>query len=72
VISAFAGFYSDIVRADHLKTLEHKCMFIAPLEGEDPNVGKIIRDVFEKESIRHQIELCEPNTASVLFTGITF
>jgi hypothetical protein len=72
VISAFAGCGSDIVCTDRLKMLEHKCVYIAPLESEDPHVGKVIRDVLEKELMRQQIELCDPNTATVLLTGATF
>ena len=71
-ISAFAGCGSDIVSTDRLKMLEHKCVYIAPLESDDPHVGKVIRDVLEKELMRRQIELCDPNTATVLFTGSTF
>lgn len=71
-ISASAGCSSDIVSTDRLKMLEHKCVYIAPLESEDPHVGKVIKDVLEKELMRQQIELCDPNTATVLFTGSTF
>lgn len=71
-ISAIAGCDSDIVSSDRLKMLEYKCVYIAPLESEDPHVGKVIRDVLEKEFMRQQIELCDPNTATILFTGATF
>lgn len=71
-ISASAGCSSDIVSADRLKMLEQKCVYIAPLESEDPHVGKVIRDCLEKELMRQQIELCDPNTATILFTGSTF
>ena len=47
-------------------------MYIAPLESEDPHIGKAIRDVLEKELMRQRIELCNPNTATVFFTGATF
>jgi len=72
VIRVFAGCGSDIVSTDRLKMLEHKCVYIAPLESEDPHVGKVIRDVLEKELMRQHIDLCDPNTATVLFTGATF
>lgn len=71
-ISVFAGCGSDIVSTDRLKMLEHKCVYIAPLESDDPHVGKVIKDVLEKELLRQQVELCDPNTATVLFTGSTF
>lgn len=72
VISISAGCGSDIVCTDRLKMLEHKCVYITPLESEDPHVGKVIRDVLEKELLRQNIDLCDPNTATVLFTGATF
>jgi hypothetical protein len=52
--------------------LEHKCVHIAPIESQDPHVGKVIRDVIEKEFVRAKIELCDPNMASVFITGTTF
>jgi len=72
VLSVFAGCGSDIVCTERLKMLEHKCVYIAPLESDDPQVGKVIRDVLEKELMRQKIELCDANTATVLFTGATF
>jgi len=71
-ISAFAGCDSDIVTTNRLKMLEHKCVYISPLESEDPHVGQVIKDVLEKELLRQKIELCDPNTATVLFSGSTF
>jgi len=67
-----AGCSSDIVTTHRLKELTHKCIYVAPLESEDPQVGKVIRDVIEKEFIRKKIELCDPNTATVFITGATF
>src|SRR4030043_821511 len=73
VTSILAGCGSeDIVTTNSLKMLEHKCVYIAPLESDDPQVGKVIRDVLEKELMRQNVELCDPNTATVLFTGATF
>jgi hypothetical protein len=71
-ISIFAGCESDIVTTDRLKMLEHKCVYITPLESEDPHVGQVIKDVLEKELLRQQIALCDLNTATVIFTGSTF
>ena len=71
-ISALAGCGSDIVTTDSLKMLEHKCIYIEPLESEDPHVGQVIKDVLEKELMRKKVELCDPNTATVLLSGSTF
>ncbi len=71
-IGASAGCNSDIVTTNRLKGLTHKCVYIAPLESEDPQVGKVIRDIIEKEFIRKKIELCDPNTATIFITGATF
>ena len=72
LISTIAGCGSDIVSTDRLKMLEHKCVYIEPLESDDPHVGQVIKDVLEKELLRKNVELCDPNTATVLFTGSTF
>ncbi len=71
-IGMSAGCNSDIVTTNRLKELTHTCVYIAPLESEDPQVGKVIRDVIEKEFIRKKIELCDSNTATVFITGAAF
>jgi hypothetical protein len=35
-------------------------------------VGKVLRDVLEKELIRRKIEICNPDTATVFMSGSTF
>ena len=72
VIPIFAGCNSDIVTTNRLKELPHKCVYIAPLESEDPQIGKVIRDVIEKEFIRRKIALCDSDTATIFITGATF
>lgn len=67
-----AGCNSDIVCTPQLKMLEYKCVYIEPLESEDPHVGKVLRDAFEKEFIRQKVALCDPNTATVIISGSTF
>ena len=71
-LCACAGCNSDIVCTPRLKMLEHKCVNISPIESQDPHVGKVIRDVIEKEFVRAKIELCDPNMATVFITGTTF
>ena len=71
-IGVSAGCNSDIVTTNRLKELTLKCVYIAPLESEDPQVGKVIRDIIEKEFIRKKIELCDSNTATIFITGATF
>jgi hypothetical protein len=36
--------------------LGHKCVYIALLESDDPHIGKVIKDVLEKELLRKKIE----------------
>ena len=67
-----AGCHCDIVCTSRLKMLEHKCVHVAPIESDDPHVGKVVRDVIEKEFLRRQVALCDPNTATVFVTGATF
>ncbi len=71
-ICVSAGCNSDIVTTNRLKELTHTCVYIAPLESENPQVGKVIRDVIEKEFIRKKVELCDSNTATVFITGAAF
>jgi hypothetical protein len=71
-IGASAGCNSDIVSTSRLKMLEHKCVYIEPFESEDPQVGKVVRDVIEKELIRRKVEVCDLNTATIFITGATF
>ena len=72
VIGISAGCNSDIVTTNRLKELPHKCVHISPLESDDPQIGKVIRDIIEKEFIRRKIELCDPDRATIFITGATF
>ena len=72
VIGISAGCNSDIVTTNHLKELKDKCIYITPIQSDNPYVGKVLRDVLEKEFIRRKIKLCEPDTATILITGATF
>ena len=70
--TACAGCKSDIVTTAYLKQMEEKCVYIAPLQSEDPQVGEVIRGVLEKEFLRKRIALCDPNSATVVLSGATF
>ncbi len=72
MIIVFAGCNSDIVTTNHLKELKDKCIYITPIQSDNPYVGKVLRDVLEKEFIRRKIKLCDPETATILITGATF
>jgi hypothetical protein len=72
VIGISAGCNSDIVTTNHLRAISNKCVSIAPFESEDPQIGKVIRDVIEKEFLRRKIELCDSDTATIFVTGATF
>lgn len=71
-IGISAGCNSDIVTTHALKETANKCVYIAPIESSDPQVGKVIRDVIEKEFVRKKIQLCNSETATVFITGATF
>jgi ethanolamine utilization protein EutA (predicted chaperonin) len=72
MISVFTGCNSDIVTTNHLRELKDKCIYITPIQSDNPYVGKVLRDVIEKEFIRRKIKLCESDTATILITGATF
>ncbi|MBN2180339.1 MAG: hypothetical protein JW715_00385 [Sedimentisphaerales bacterium] len=67
-----AGCNSDIVCTERMKMLEHKCVYLAPLNSEDPHVGQVLRDALEKEFLRQGIAICDSDTATVFITGSTF
>jgi hypothetical protein len=72
MLALFAGCNTDIVTTNQLKTIKNKCVYITPIESQDPYVGKVLRDVLEKEFIRKHIQLCDADTANVILTGSTF
>ena len=67
-----SGCNSDIVTTEQLRMLEYKCVYIAPLNSDDPQVGQVLRDAIQQELLRKRIAICDPNTATVLITGSTF
>jgi hypothetical protein len=66
------GCNTDIVTTKYLKAIPNKCVYIAPLESQDPYVGKVLRDVLEKEFVRKHIALCDADNATIILTGSTF
>lgn len=71
-LAFITGCHTDIVATKQLKTLKNKCVFIQPIDSEDPYVGKVVRDVLEKEFIRKKVQICDKDTANVIITGSTF
>jgi hypothetical protein len=67
-----AGCNTDIVCTRRLKLLEQKCVYISPLDSEDPQVGKVVRDIIEKELVRRNVQLCNSDTATIFISGATF
>ena len=72
MLALFAGCNTDIVTTKQLKTIKNKCVYVTPIESQDPYVGKVIRDVLEKEFVRKHIQLCDADNANVILTGSTF
>lgn len=72
IIVVSTGCNSDIVSTRRLKSLEHKCVYIAPLDSEDPQVGKVLRDILEKELVRRNIQICDSDSATIFVSGATF
>ena len=71
-LAFFAGCHTDIVTTKQLKAVKPKCVYIKSIESEDPYVGRVIRDVLEKEFVRKKVQLCDAKSATVLLTGSTF
>ncbi len=72
ILTLFTGCNTDIVTTKQLNTIKNKCVYISQIDSQDPYVGKVIRDVLEKEFVRKNIQLCDANTANVILTGSTF
>jgi ethanolamine utilization protein EutA (predicted chaperonin) len=72
LLALIAGCNSDIVTTKYLNAVKNKCVYVTPIDCQDPYVGKVLRDVLEKEFIRKNIQLCDANTANVILTGSTF
>jgi RecA-family ATPase len=68
----FAGCHTDIVTTKQLKAVTSKCVYIQSIESQDPYVGKVVRDVLEKEFVRKGVKLCDAKSASIILTGSTF
>jgi RecA-family ATPase len=68
----FAGCHTDIVTTRQLKAVTSKCVYIQSIESQDPYVGKVVRDVLEKEFVRKGVKLCNAKSASIILTGSTF
>jgi len=66
------GSSSDIVRTEELKLLTDRCVYVEAIQSEDPYVGRVLRDVLQKEFIRRKVRLCDPDTATIIITGSTF
>jgi hypothetical protein len=67
-----AGCSTDIVTTGLLRDLEAKCIHVEVIESEDQYVGRVIRDVLEKELIRKRVAICDAQTANVFVSGSTF
>ena len=67
-----SGCHTDIVTTKELKAIKDKCIFVQTIDSEDPYVGKVLRDVLEKEFIRKKVQLCDADTANVIIIGSTF
>lgn len=71
-IAISTGCSTDVVCTRRLKNLENKSVYIAALDSEDPQVGKVLRDILEKELVRRKVRICDPDTATIFISGATF
>jgi len=68
----FCGCNCDIVCTSYLKAIDNKCVYLEPIESQNPHVGKVLRDVIEKEFVRRDVQLCDANSATIFVGGSTF
>ncbi len=71
-LSISAGCHSDIVVTRRAKELTHKCVYVEPLDSEDPRIGQVIRDIVEKEFVRRRFDVCKPENATMFISGSAF
>jgi hypothetical protein len=71
-LTLIAGCNSDIVTTKYLNAVKNKCVYVTPIDCQDPYVGKVLRDVLEKEFVRKNVQLCDADNATVILTGSTF
>ncbi len=64
--------HSDIVTTKRLQAVKEKCIYVQPIDSQDPYVGKVLKDVLEKEFVRKGVKLCDAETATVIISGATF
>ena len=67
-----AGCNYDIVRNQKIKLDEPKCVCIERINTQDPYIGKVLRDVIEKEFVRRGFALCDANNATIIISGSAF
>jgi len=72
LLPVFVGCHSDVVATGYLKKIPDKCVYVSPIECQDPYVGKVLKDVLEKEFIRKHVRLCDADGANIILTGSTF
>jgi len=72
LVGVLLGCNSDIVCTDRLAMLDYKCVYIKPLKSDNPQIGEVLRDVLEKEFIRRNVQVCDPNNATIFVSGATF
>ena len=72
MVALFVGCNTDIVTTKQLNTVKNKCVYVTPIDCQDPYVGKVLRDVLEKEFVRKNVRLCDADNATVILTGSTF
>jgi len=57
IIVISAGCNYDIVTSKRLKELDYRCIYVAPIDSEEPQIGQVIKDVIEKEFMRKKVKL---------------
>ncbi len=72
IMSLFIGCNSDVVTTKELKGIKNKCVYVSAIESQDPYVGKVLKDVLEKEFIRKRVVLCDAENCNIVLTGSTF
>ena len=69
---ALGGCYSDIVVSPKLRAVKSKCVYVEPFTARNSQIGEVLRDVVTKEFLRHRVNLCDKDNATLFVSGAAF
>jgi hypothetical protein len=72
MLLVIAGCSSDIVVMPELRQVQERSIYIQPLKTENDSIGRVLRDVIEKEFARQSFKLVDESKATIIISGSAF